>query len=130
MCRKSSFFIYVWLLIKIKTENQHKIAFICPWGTFMYKKILFGVKNVGENFQWVMNFLFHDIKHIVEPYLDDLLTHSWKRNDHLDHLLLHFERCENYKIHLDPHNCIFCVKSRRLLVFILSKNHIGLIHQK
>ena len=58
--------------IQIKSEDQHKTPFIFPWGTFAYKKIPFGSKNVGATFQWAMNFAFHDIKAIVEPYLDDL----------------------------------------------------------
>ena len=36
--------------IQIKLEDQHKIAFIFPWGTFAYKKIPFGLKNVGATF--------------------------------------------------------------------------------
>ena len=77
--------------IQIKLEDQHKKTFICPWGTFVYKKIPFGLKNVGATFQWAMNFSFLDIKAIVEPYLDDLLAHSRKRIDHPDHLHLIFE---------------------------------------
>ena len=77
--------------IQIKPEDQHKTAFICPWGTFAYKKMPFGLKNVGATFQWAMNFSFHDIKDIVEPYLDDLHAHSRKSIDHPDHLCLIFE---------------------------------------
>ena len=62
--------------IQIKPEDQHKTAFICPWGTFTYKKIPFGLKNDGATFQRAMNFSSHDIKAIVEPYLDDLPAHS------------------------------------------------------
>ena len=71
--------------IQIKPEDQHKNAFICPWGTFTYKKIPFGLKNVGETFQRAMKFSFHDIKAIVKPYLDDLPTHSRKRIQHPNH---------------------------------------------
>ena len=67
--------------IQIKSEYQHKIAFICPWGTFMYNKIPFGLKNAGDTFQQEMKFSFHDIKAIVKPYLDDLPAHSCKRID-------------------------------------------------
>ena len=77
--------------IQIKPKYQHKTAFICPWGTFMYKKIPFGLKNAGATFQRAMNFAFHDIKAIVKPYLDDLPAHSRKRIDHPDHLHLIFE---------------------------------------
>ena len=78
--------------IQIKPEDQHKIAFIFPWGTFAYKKIPFGLKNAGATFQRDMNFAFRYIKAIVEPYLNDLLAHSRKRIQHPDHLRLIFER--------------------------------------
>jgi hypothetical protein len=60
--------------IQIKPEDQHKITFICPWGTFVYHKMLFGLKNAGATFQWAMYFSFHELKHIVEAYLDDLAS--------------------------------------------------------
>ena len=78
--------------IQIKPEDQHKMAFICPWGTFAYNKMPFGLKNARATFQWAMNFSFHDIKSIVEPYLDDLPAHYRKRIDHPDHFRLIFER--------------------------------------
>ena len=111
--------------IQIKSEDQHKTAFICPWGTLAYKKIPFGLKNPGETFQRAMKFSFHDIKAIVEPYLDDLPAHSRKRIQHPDHLQLIFERCRYYKIRLNPHKCVLCFDSGRLLGFIVSKRHPG-----
>ena len=91
--------------IQIKTKDQHKPYFICPWGTFMYKKIPCGLKNVGATFQRKMNFSFHDIKAIFEPYLDYLPAHS-------------------PKIRTNPHKCVFCVESGRLLGFIVSNKGI------
>jgi hypothetical protein len=58
--------------INIAPEDQHKTTFICPWGTFAYRKLPFGLKNVGAMFQRAMSYSFHDIKHIVQPYFDDL----------------------------------------------------------
>ena len=74
--------------IQIKPKEQHKTTFIFPWGTLTYKKIPFGLKNAGATFQRAMKFSFHNIKAIVEPYLDDLPTNSRKRIDHPDHLHL------------------------------------------
>jgi len=62
--------------ITIHLEDQHKTTFICPWGTFAYKKMPFGLKNVGATFQWAMSYVFHDIKHVIKAYLDDLTAHS------------------------------------------------------
>ena len=62
--------------ITIRPEDQHKTAFICPWGTFAYKKMPFGLKNAGATFQRAMSYAFHDIKKIIEAYLEDLAAHS------------------------------------------------------
>ena len=64
--------------IQIKPEDQHKTTFIYPWGTFTYKNMPLGLKNVGATFQQGMSYAFHDITRIVEAYLDDLATHSKK----------------------------------------------------
>ena len=37
--------------IQIKPEDQHKIAFIFPWGNFTYQKMPFVLKNSGATFQ-------------------------------------------------------------------------------
>ena len=52
--------------IQIKLEDQHKTAFICPWGTFAYRRMLFSLKNAGATFQQAMTLIFHDLKTIIE----------------------------------------------------------------
>jgi hypothetical protein len=52
--------------IQIKPKDQHKKKIICPWGTFAYRKMPFGLKNAGATFQRAMTFVFHDLKHIVK----------------------------------------------------------------
>jgi hypothetical protein len=54
-----------------------------------------------------MYYAFHDIKHIVQPCLDDLLTHSMHRQDHPARLRAIFLHCCYYRIHLNPHKCVF-----------------------
>ena len=71
-----------------------------------------------------MSYPFYDIKHIVQPYLDDLPTKSRKREDQLDHLRKIFLRCKYYNIKLNPHKCIFFVEVGRLLKFIVCKHGI------
>jgi hypothetical protein len=97
--------------INILLADQHKTAFIFSWGTFAYRKLPFGLKNVGVNFQCTMSYAFHDIKHIVKPYLDDLLAHYMHHQDHSTHLRAIFIRCHYYCIRLNPHKFVFCVES-------------------
>jgi hypothetical protein len=110
--------------IQIKPEGQHKTTFICPWGTFKYRKMPFGLKNDGATFQRAMYFSFHDLKHIVKAYIDDLESRSQKRMDHPTHLRLIFERCRYFRIRLNPNKCSFCIASGRLLGFIVSTTRI------
>ena len=72
--------------INILPADQPKTTFICPWGAFAYRKLPFGLKNAGATFQRAMYYAFHDVKHIVQPYLDDLHAHSSRREDHITHL--------------------------------------------
>eukprot|EP00253_Pinus_taeda_P005158 PITA_05158 len=71
-----------------------------------------------------MSYAFHDIKHVIEAYLDDLAARSRKRTDHPSHLRMVFERCRFYKIRLNPNKCIFIVTSSWLLGFIVSNEGI------
>ena len=62
--------------IEILPSDQHKTEFIFPWGNFSYRKLPFGLKHAGMTFQRAMLYDFHDIKHVVEPYIHDLPTNS------------------------------------------------------
>jgi len=93
--------------INILLADQHKTTFVFPWGTFAYCKLSFSFKNVGTTFQCAMYYSFHDIKHILQLYLDDLWTHSMHRQDLPTHLQAIFLRCQYYRIRLNPHKCFF-----------------------
>ena len=110
--------------IQIKPEDQHKTTFICPWGTFTYRKMPFGLKNAGATIHQAMSYAFHEITRIVEAYLDDLTAHSKKRVDHPTHLRAIFDRCRKYKIRFNLLKCSFCVIAGRLLGFVISKHGI------
>ena len=110
--------------IEILPSDQHKTTFICPWGTFAYNKLPFGLKNSGATFQRAMSYAFHDIKHIIEPYLDDLPSHSQRGEDHPGHLREIFLRCRHYNIRLNPHKFVFYIEMGPLLGFVVSKDGI------
>lgn len=102
---------YVYNQINILPTDQHKIMFICPLGTFPHPKLPFSINNVGDTSQRAMSYTFHDIKHIVQPYLDYLPTHSMKREYHPIHLKAIFIRCQHYNIHLNLQKYVLCVQS-------------------
>jgi hypothetical protein len=90
-CAESEIFslmngFYGYNQINILPADQHKTSFICPWGTFAYQKLPFGLKNFGAMFQRAMSYSFHDINNIVKPYLYDLPAHSMHCSDNPTHL--------------------------------------------
>ena len=115
--------LYGYNQINIVPTNQEKTTFIFPWGMSAYKNLPFGLKNVGATFQQAMSYVFHDIHNIVQPYLDDLLAHSCRCQDHLNHLRQIFLCCRHW---LNPHKCAFYVELGRLHDFIVSKDGICL----
>lgn len=72
-------------------DDQLKIDFRTPWGTFMYTKMPFGLKNVRATFQQVMVMAFANEKDVfLVIYLDDLTVFSKYNEDHLHHLRIFF----------------------------------------
>ena len=49
--------------IRMAPENMEKTTFLTKWGTFCYKVMPFGLKNVGATYQRAMVTLFHDMMH-------------------------------------------------------------------
>jgi hypothetical protein len=110
--------------IKIHLVDQYKTAFITPWGTFSYRVMPFGLKNVDATFQRAMTYIFHDLAAIILAYLDNLTARSKKRTQHLDDLRIIFQWCRQYNIRLNPLKCVLCVTVGRLLGFIISQSGI------
>ena len=82
---------------------------------FHIGKCPLALKNARATFQRSITLIFHNIKKIIEVYLDDIATHSRLRVLHPYHLRLVFERCRHYQVCLNPHKCIFCVFVGRFL---------------
>ncbi|GJS12904.1 DNA-directed DNA polymerase [Tanacetum coccineum] len=58
--------------IPIALEDQEKTTFTCPYGTFTYKRMPFGLCNAPATFQRCMTAIFHElIKDSMEVFMDD-----------------------------------------------------------
>ena len=104
---------------------MEKTTFITPWGTFCYRVMPFGLKNVGATYQRAMTTLFHDMMHKeIEVYVDDMIAKSIDEKEHVEHLLKLFQHLRKYKLRLNPNKCTIGVRSGKLLGFIVSKKGI------
>nr|GEU54599.1 retroelement Pol polyprotein-like [Tanacetum cinerariifolium] len=58
--------------IPIDPKDQEKTTFTCPYGTFAYKHMPFGLCNAPGTFQRCMMAIFHDmIEQTMEVFMDD-----------------------------------------------------------
>lgn len=87
-----------------------------------YKRMPFGLSNVGSTFQKAMDMVFKGLMYkLVLVYLDDITLFSKNFDEYLSHLKQVFERCKEYGISLDPKKCISIVQEGELLGIIVSK---------
>nr|GEU82043.1 reverse transcriptase domain-containing protein [Tanacetum cinerariifolium] len=62
--------------ILINPPNQKKTTFTCPYRTFAYRRMPFGLCNAPKTFQRCMMAIFHDmIEKTMEVFMDDFLCH-------------------------------------------------------
>ena len=63
--------------IKMASKDMKKTTFLTIWGTFCYKVMPFGLKNVEATYQRAMVTLFHDMMHKeIKVYVDDMIAKS------------------------------------------------------
>jgi len=64
-------------------KDKDKTTFVTPWGTFCYKVMPFGLKNVETTYQRTIVALFHDMMHKeIKVYVDDMIAKSKEGEDH------------------------------------------------
>ncbi|GJY59126.1 retrovirus-related pol polyprotein from transposon TNT 1-94 [Tanacetum coccineum] len=66
--------------ILIAPEDQEKTTFTCPYGTFAYRRMSFGLCNTPVTFQKCMTAIFHDI---VEDFIEVSMMISWLCPDNI-----------------------------------------------
>ena len=63
--------------ILMALEDMEKTSFIIEWGTYCYRVMPVGLKNVRATYQIAATTLFYDMMHRdVEVYVDDMIVKS------------------------------------------------------
>ncbi|CAN6576402.1 unnamed protein product [Malus baccata var. baccata] len=64
----------------LASEDQEKTTFTCPFGTFAYQRMPFGLCNIPATFQRCMVSIFSDmIEKIIEVFMDDFSVYGFYR---------------------------------------------------
>nr|GEY42801.1 reverse transcriptase domain-containing protein [Tanacetum cinerariifolium] len=111
--------------IPIDPKDQEKTTFTCPYGTFAYKHMSFGLCNAPGTFQRCMMAIFHDmIKQTIEVFMDDFLVFENSFSTCLTNLEKMLKRCEDTKLALNWEKSHFMVKEGVILGHKISKKGI------
>nr|GEY82589.1 reverse transcriptase domain-containing protein [Tanacetum cinerariifolium] len=115
--------------IPIDPRDQEKITFTCPYGTFAYRRMPFGLCNAPGTskgtFQRCMLAIFHDmVEKTMEVFMDDFSVFGNSFENCLSRLDKMLQRCEDTNLSLSWEKSHFMVKEGIVLGHKISKNGI------
>ena len=80
--------------IEIAVEDQEKTTFTCPFGTYAYRRMPFGLCNAPIKFQRCMLSIFSDmVERIMEVFMDDITIYGSVFDECLVNLEVVLNRC-------------------------------------
>ncbi|GJW85654.1 reverse transcriptase domain-containing protein [Tanacetum coccineum] len=111
--------------IPIDPHDQEKTTFTCPYGTFAYRRMPFGLCNAPGTFQRCMMAIFHDmIEKTMEVFMDDFSVFGDSFDSCLSNLERMLKRCEDTNLVLNWEKCHFMCKEGIVLGHKISKSGI------
>ncbi|XP_019057368.1 PREDICTED: LOW QUALITY PROTEIN: uncharacterized protein LOC109116428 [Tarenaya hassleriana] len=112
-------------LIPIHPSDQEKTTFTCPYGTFAYRRMPFGLCNAPGTFQRCMMAIFSDvIEDIMEVFMDDFSVHGPSFDVCLMNLSRVLDRCSQANFVLNWEKCHFMVREGIVLGHKISERGI------
>ena len=97
--------------ISIAPEDQEKTTFTCPYGTFAFRRMPFGLCNAPGTFQRCMMAIFSDmVEKTIEIFMDDFSVMGNSFDNCLANLRAVLARCEETNLVLNWEKCHFMVQ--------------------
>ncbi|KAJ9541597.1 hypothetical protein OSB04_028103 [Centaurea solstitialis] len=97
--------------IAIAPDDQEKTTFTCPYGTFAFRRMPFGLCNAPATFQRCMMSIFSDmLEQSMEVFMDDFSVYGTSYENCLQNLERILKRCEETNLVLNWEKCHFMVK--------------------
>ncbi|KAL1564620.1 hypothetical protein AAHA92_06939 [Salvia divinorum] len=111
--------------IYVDPEDQSKTTFTCPFGTYAYRRMPFGLCNAPDTFQRCMMSIFSDLlEDYIEIFMDDFTVYGDSFEACLHHLDKVLERCRAKNLVLNFEKCHFMVTEGIVLGHIVSEKGI------
>ena len=109
-----------YLQIHIAPEDQEKTTFTCPFGTFAYRRMPYGLCNAPGTFQRCMLSIFSDfLESCIQVFMDDFTIYGSSFDTCLDSLDRVLSRCIETNLVLKFEKCHFMVEQCIVLGHII-----------
>ena len=96
--------------IAIALEDQEKTTFTCPYGTFVFRRMPFGLCNAHATFQRCMISMFSDlVEEAMEIFMDDFSVYGSSFEHCVENLETVLHRCQDKILALNWEKCHFMV---------------------
>ena len=107
--------------IAIALEDQEKTTFTCPFGTFAFRRMPFGLCNAPGTFQRCMMSIFSDLAdEVMEIFMDDFTVYGSNFEKCLHNLGIVLQRCKDKNLALNWEKCHFMVTEGIVLEHMIS----------
>ena len=109
-------------LVRIREGDEWKTAFNTPTGHYEYLVMPFGLTNAPAVFQALVNDVLRDmLNKQVFVYLDDILTFSRSREEHIHHVQAVLQRLLRNSLFVKAEKCEFHASSVSFLGYIVGQ---------
>ena len=96
--------------ITIAPEDQEKTTFTCPYGTFAFRRMSFGLCNALTPFERCMMSMFSDlVEEAMEIFMHDFSVYGSSFENCLENLETVLQRCKDKNLALNWEKCHFMV---------------------
>ena len=117
--------------IHVNTADQEKTTFMCPYGTYSYRRMPFGLCSAPATFQRCMSAIFHGFcKEIVEVFMDDFLSMEPPLTIFSTILIRFCRHVKKKNLVLNWEKCHFMLKEGIVLGHKISERGIELLKAK
>ena len=117
--------------IEIVAKYKEKTTFTCPFDTYAYRRMPFGLCNAPATFQRCMLSICSDlVERIMEVYMDDITVYGGSFEECLINLETVLHRCIEKNVVLNWEKCHFMVSQGIVLGHIISEKWIEVDKEK
>jgi hypothetical protein len=110
--------------IPIHLNDQSKTTFTCPYGTFAYRRMSFGLCNAPVSFQRCMMAILSDLIEVMEVFMNDFSIYGKTFEGCLANLNKVLKWCQMANLVLNWEKCHFMVREGIVLGHKISEKGI------